>query len=209
VGTDVLGAIYSVCAYLCVSVFMAMMLALVEKHMRIGKRTVSGAFSGFGSLLFAALVVAFVYLAAYEIWAIVLSSVLFAISSIRSTAVLYVLAGACFVLFSFVLLYVATVFYLWFPSKQITGFGPYNSFLFSYRLMSGVRWKLLLSFLISFVAAAAVTAGVSVLPELVFRIVMFVLFTFLFLNFGIRMETVYFATDKIDREDLIRSYREL
>lgn len=209
VGNNVLGAIYSVCAYICVALFMTMMLSLIEKHMRIGKRTLSGAFAGFGSLAFTAFVITFVYLAMYEVWAIVLSSVLFAIAAIRSVAVVYVLDGLCFLIFSFVLLYLTTVFYLWFPSKQMTGFGWYDSFIHSYRLMSGVRWRVMLSLLISFAVTAAVVAGVALLPEFVFRLTLLVLFVFLFMNFGVRMETVYFETDKLDREDLLRSYREL
>lgn len=207
--TDVLGAVYNVCAFFSVALCMTLMLSLVEKHMRIGKRTPSGAFAGFGSLFFTAFVITFVYLAVYEAWAIVLSAVLFAVASVRNIVVVYLIDGACLLLFSFVLLYLTTVFYLWFPSRQMTGFGWYDSFLHSYRLMAGVRWKMIFSFLLSFAVAVGVVAGVSLLPELVFRAVTFVLFVFLFLNFGIRMETVYFETDKVDREDLIRSYREL
>ena len=36
-----------------------------------------------------------------------------------------------------------------------------------------------------------------------------VLFALLYLNFSIRMETVYFETDKLDREDELHRYREL
>ena len=47
-----LGAVFSICAFLSIVFFMTVMLSLVEKHMRIGKRTFSGAFSQIGNLLF-------------------------------------------------------------------------------------------------------------------------------------------------------------
>ena len=40
---SVLGGIYAVFAFFCVGFFAALLVSLVEKHMRIGKRTLNGA----------------------------------------------------------------------------------------------------------------------------------------------------------------------
>ncbi len=206
---DLLGGIYNICAFLCIAVFMTLMLSLVEKHMRLGKRTGSGAFAQFGNLLLSALGITLAYFVLYEIWAVVLSAVMFAVASVKSTVIVYLLDAGVFILFAVALLYLVTVCYLWFPCKQVTGFGNYDAFLYSYRLMSGVRGRLVLSLSISALAIAAAMIGLSFVHELIFCGVAFFLFTFAFLNFCVRMETVYFAADKIDREDLLRSYREL
>lgn len=206
---DLLGGLYSLCAFIAFGVCTALMLALAEKHMRLGKRTPSGVFSQFGSLLFFAFVISFLYLLSYEIWAIVLSAVLFAVASAGNVVAVYILDSFFFLLFSFVMLYLATVYYLWFPCKQVTGVGYYHSLMYSYRLMSGMRWRLVLAFAIPFLVAGAVVVGFSFLGELAFRLAVFVVFVFFFLDFTIRMETVYFEADKLDREDLIQSYREL
>lgn len=209
VGTDGLRAIYAACAFVLIGPCMTIMLSLVEKHMRIGKRTPSGAFYQLGNLLLSAYLISFLYFALYEIWAITVSAVMFAISEVKSTAAVYALNVVCFLAFSFILLYLSTIFYLWFPCKQVTGFGAYTAFLYSYRLMSGVRWKIIASFAISCGAMFLIIGGFAYFSHFFFCLGLLAMFTFAFLNFGIRMETVYFATDKLDREDLLQSYREL
>lgn len=206
---DVLGGIYTVCAFFGFTVCEALMLSHIEKHMRLGKRTLSGVLTGFGYLLLSVIGITLVYFVLYEVWAVALSAVLFAVGAIKSSVLVCILSAAVFLLFAFALIYLVQIFYLWLPCKQTTGFGVYNAFLYSYRMMTEIRGKLLLSFIISFFSIAAIITGFSLLPQLVFRLVMLFVFVFGFLNFGIRMETAYFAADKLDREDLIRSYREL
>lgn len=206
-----LGGVYSVCAVACTVFFMAVMLSVVEKHMRIGKRNFSGAFSQLDNNFLSALGITLLYAAIYEIWALALSAILFAFGSlVGGAAGAYVLIILCIALFIALLLYVVTVFFLWFPCRQMTGFGVYEAFRYSYQLMVNVRGRLMLALLISLIGAYAVIAvSAAFLPELVFRLVAFVLYNFLFMAFCVRMETVYFATEKLDREDILRSYREL
>ncbi len=204
---SILGAIYSVVAFACIVVFTALMLTFVEKHMRIGKRSLSGGYAGFVNILLPVLLVAFVYTCLYELWAVILSALLFVVSRIQATALVYILFIAVFLLLTYALLYCVTAFYLWLPCRQMTGFGLYHAFVYSYRLMTNVRWQLILSYLLSITAGFLLIGGFAFLPEPVFRIVAVLLFILLYLSFCIRMETTYFATDKLDREDLIHSYR--
>lgn len=206
---DVLGAIYSGLAAITTALFATLILAMSEKHMRIGKRTPGGILTQFGNLFLPVFCVTLLYLVIFEVWALVLSAVMFAISHISSALFVYLLFMLTFVVFTFILLYVCTAFYLWVPCMQITCFRPYHAFVYSYRLLSGVRGKLFLTFLLSFAAFCIVIGGSVFLPKYVFLAIGFVMFVFLFPGFCVRMETVYFMTDKIDREDLIRSYREL
>lgn len=204
-----LGAIYGVCAVFCSAVFMALMLSLVEKHMRIGKRTLSGVFTQLWNHLLLSLFITFIYIALYELWALLTAAVLYAVGGLIPPSLgglalgLIVIAGMIAVLAFF-----ATTWYLWFPCLQLTGFSLYEGFRYSYLLMLNVRTSLFLSFIISLVFTG-ITIGLSAffLPEYVFYLVAFVLFTLLFLSFCIRMETTYFYADRLDREDIIRSYR--
>ena len=206
---SVLGAIYSACAFVCLVVFTALLLAFVEKHMRIGKRTLSGVFSQLKSHLLAAFGVTLFYTLFYELWAVVLSAVLYAVSAIPQTAFACLLFVFVLLLFITVLLYLAAAFYLWLPCMQITGFRAYNALLYSYRLLVGVRWRLILSMLISYAALFLVLLAGAFIPEWLAVIIAFVAFIFVYISFCVRMETVYFQTDKLDREDILRSYREL
>ncbi len=204
-----LGAVYSVFALLCLIVFTSLLLAFVEKHMRIGKRTLSGIFSQFWSHIAMFLAMTLFFTALYELWAALLSAILFAVSAIPAKG----FAGFMFVLvvlvFIFVLLFLISVFYLWLPCMQITGFGAYSAFLYSYRLAVGIRWRLILSLLITYAPFFVLLMGLSFAANWLSGIVAFVMFVFGYLSFCVRMEALYFETDKIDREDLLRSYREL
>ncbi len=204
---SVLGGVYSVLAFACIVIFTSFLLTFVEKHMRIGKRSLSGGYQGFVNILFSVFVVTLVYTCLYELYALLLSALLFVVSRIQADAVVYILFIVVFILLTWALLYCVTVFYLWLPCRQMTGFGFYNAFVYSYRLMSNVRWNLILSYLISVTAAFLLLGAFSLLPEPLFRIIAVLLFVLLYLSFCIRMETTYFETDKLDREDIIHSYR--
>ena len=204
-----LGLVYSILAVISVIFFMALLLAFVEKHMRLGKRTLSGIGAQFVNNLPSVVFAVLVYLAIYEAWAVVLSAVMFAVSEISATATVYAADVIFIVIFAFVLIYLSTILYLWLPCRQMTGFRFFEAFLYSYRLMVGVRGKLLLSLLMSFAPAALIVWGASFLPEAASVLICLVLFTFLFMSYCVRMETFYFETDKLDREDLLLSYREL
>lgn len=208
---SVLGALYGVGLVLSVALFSSLMLSLVEKHMRIGKRTISGAFRQLPNIFVSSLLITVLYLVIYEVWCVVLAAVCYAFGSIiKATLGIYLVWVACFILLIGVLLYIVTVFYLWLPCLQITGFSPYEALRYSYQLVVKARGRIILSMAMSVIAYWIALALVAIFfPHFPFMIVAFVLFVFLFLNVCIRMETVYFETDKIDREDLIRSFKRL
>ena len=204
-----LDIVYAVCGIVCVLVFMSLTLAFVEKHMRIGKRTLASLLSQFRGVFLPVTGMMLVIFVLYEAWALVLSAMLYSILSIASTAAVIALSLVVIVVFFAALLYLISLIYLCLPCMQMTGLGPLQSLLYSYRLMVGVRGRLLLSLLMSFLPAALIVWGASFLPEAASVIIGLVLFTFLFMSYCVRMETFYFATDKLDREDLLMSYREL
>lgn len=204
---EIAGGVFDVLAFLSVVVCGAFLVAFTEKHLRIGKRTTSGVVSAALHILPSVLAVTLLYLALYELWALLLSAFAFAIAQLKSTPFVYLLFLVAFLAVSYCLMYVATIFYLWLPCRQLTGFGPYNAFVYSYRLMMGVRWPLVLSFAVSFLASLTAVGALSLTHVVVFRVVSVALFAVLFLSFTLRMLTVYFAQDKLDREDEIKSYR--
>lgn len=206
---SLLGALYSVCALFCAVVFLSALYSFAEKHMRIGKRTLSGVFSQFRNQMLTVAAIIILYLCLYELWALVLSAMLYTVSALGARGITYFLFFFIVILFFAALLFLATVFYLWLPCMQITGMHAYNAFLYSYRLMGGVRGRLMLSLLTSLVPAFLVYWGCSFLPTPASVAIVFVVGIFLILSFTVRMEIYYFELDKIDREDLIRSYREL
>ena len=202
-------ALVSVLTLVFCCVMFTLMLIFVEKHMRIGKRTLSGLKRQFNWLILPVFCMAIFYLAVYELFSLVVSALLFVVCRLPSTPFLYILFLAVIAVFAFLLLYVIALMYLFLPCKQVTGFRTYDAFFYSYRLMAGVRGKLLLSLFISIAGSFLILTSASLLPVSAFVIITFLLSAFLFMSFGVRMETVYFKTDKLDREDKLKSYREL
>ncbi len=202
-------ALISVLTLAVSCVMFTLMLIFVEKHMRIGKRTLSGLKSQFAWLILPVICIGLFYLALYEIYSVVVAALLYAVCRLPSTPVLYILFLGILGVFTFLLVYVVSLLYLFLPCKQVTGFRTYDAFLYSYGLMTGVRGKLLLSLCLSVTGCFLVLTASSLLPLSAFVPITFVLCIFLFMSFGVRMETVYFATDKLDREDQLKSYREL
>lgn len=204
-----LGVVYSVFALVCIAVFTSCLLSFTEKHMRIGKRTLSGVFAQFPGHVLSVSLVTLCYFFLYELWALALSAVLFAVCTVLEAAAAEAMFVFVTVLFMAALLYLLPVFYLWLPCMLYTGFRPYEAFLYSYRLMVGVRAKLILSMLLTYLPCVVLLAGLAFVPLWLSPILAFVMFTFAYLSFCVRMETLYFETDKLGREDLLRSYREL
>lgn len=203
-----LSVVYGVCALICVVLFASFLFPLVEKHMRIGRRTPNGLQAGFKNAFFPVLGIVLLYLAIYEVFVVVLSSLLFAVSAIPNVIAVYFLTAIVYLALFFALFYVSAAFYLWLPCKLMTGFSVYDTFRYSYRLAAGERGKLLLAFAIYAAIAITVISLAALLPSYVHYIVTFVLYVILFLDFCVRMETVYFKADKLDREDLVHSFRE-
>ena len=161
------------------------------------------------NLLLPSFLIILLFYALGEIAAIILAALMFAIFSIPSTALVYILTALVFFVVAFMFLYVFETFYLWLPCMQITGFRPYHAFLYSSRLSIGVRWKLIAAHALSVSLAIVLLGGTAFLYEIIFRAVALILSLFLYAGMFIRMETVYFETDKLDREDVIKSYKDI
>ncbi len=80
-----LSIIYGVCMFVCVVVSASFLFVLVEKHMRLGRRTPNGLLAGFKNAFLPVLGVAAIYLVIYEVFVVVLSSLLFAVAAIPNT----------------------------------------------------------------------------------------------------------------------------
>lgn len=204
-----LGIIYSVCAIFSVVVFQSLLLSFVEKHMRIGKRTLSGVFPQLKAQWLSVVGIVLFSFCLYELWALVLSAMVYTVSALGTRVVAYFLFVLLIVIFLAVLIYITTMFYLWLPCMQISGMRAYSALLYSYRLMVGVRGRLFLSFASSLIPVFAALWASALLPTPATVAIAFLLLAAVFLSFSIRMETLYFRTDKIDREDILRGYREL
>ena len=73
---------------------VALMMALLEKHMRIGKRTFNGVFSKLNDNLTSTIMYVLVLLALYEVWALIATTGIFLLARIPIKILAYILTCA-------------------------------------------------------------------------------------------------------------------
>ncbi len=187
---------------------VAMMMAYMEKHMRIGKKTWNGLFSKLNDNLLSTLGIAVLFSALYELWALITSALLLCVSFIASKTVIYVLTVAVWCVTQLALLYVVSLFYLWLPCLQITGFKSFEALSYSYQLATGVKrtivWEQFLSMTVAEILFGVICVFV---PWAWLELVLCALvFAGLILIFVTRMQVAYFDRAQMERADLKKYY---
>ncbi len=187
---------------------VAMMLALIEKHFRIGKRTFNGIFSKINDNLISTCGYAFLLFAIYELWALILAALLFFASRIAFAPIAYALMAFFFLGMHVVLIYTIGLIYLWLPCMQITGFKALEALHYSYQLMAPVKWKILvgqIAFLLLTEVLVMICATFLAVGSPAFIVLTSALYALLIMLYCVRMEIAYFDRDNMERAD-IRSY---
>lgn len=187
---------------------VAMMMAWLEKHFRIGKRTFNGLWGKLNDNFISTCGYAVLLLVIYEVWALLTSALLFFVSRITITALAYSLSGGIFVVMHVVLLYAIGCIYLWLPCMQITGFRAMEALHYSYQLYSPVKGKVLLAqfLLLLFSEALIAACAYWIQNAFVFILLTTVLYLIIIIMYCVRMQIVYFDRDQIERADLARYY---
>lgn len=187
-------------------VCVALMMALMEKHMRIGKRTFNGIFSKLNDNLLSTSGYALLLLGIYELWSLLTAALLFFVSRIAVPFVAYAFVVIVFLAMHVVLLYAINVIYLWLPCMQITGFKATEALYYSNQLTAPVKWKIVCGqLLLLLFAEACICACVVLTPNPVwFTVLTTFLYAVLIMVYCVRMQIAYFDLDGLDRADLFR-----
>ena len=204
VGVFFAGLIGVVLMILCAS----LMTALMEKHMRIGKRTFNGVFSKLNDNLMSTCGICLLYVFIYEIWALIMSSLLFLVSLIGSKAAIYVLSVIVFLGMHFILLYIVSIFYLWLPCLQITGFRAFEALRYSYQLVAPGKPRIIFGQWFSMLVAEVLlgVAAVFIPGKIAAIVIAAILYAFMTLMFCVRMQVIYFDRAQLERADLKNYY---
>ena len=189
-------------------VCMAMLTAFLEKHMRIGKRTLNGLLSKVNDNLLSTGALVLLFLVIYEVWALLLSALWYFVTGIPNLVVAYALLAIVYFAMHFVLVYALSLFYLWMPCVQITGFTAFDALTYSYQLITPIQGKMIVvQWAVLLLCEALISATVLLLPWGIFELVVAsVLFTVMILIYSIRMLVVYFDRAQLERADLKRYY---
>ena len=189
-------------------VCVSLMLALIEKHMRIGKRTYNGIFSKLNDNLLSTCGICLFYVLIYEVWAVLISALLFLAYLVENVVAVYILSVIIFFSMHFVLLYVVSLFYLWLPCLQITGFRAFEALRYSYQLVAPVKMRIVFGQWIS-VTLSEILIGLTAIfvPMRGFSFAAAaVLYMFMTVMFCVRMQVAYFDRAQLERADLKKYY---
>ncbi len=188
---------------------VALLMALLEKHMRIGKRTFNGLWGKLNDNFLSTAGVVLLVFAIYELWSLLLAAFMFFLSRIAVKVIAYVLVVIVFIAFHVLLLVAINAIYLWLPCMQITGFRAVEALSYSYQLMGPLKIKLIVVQLMILAFAEALICLCSVfLPiEILFNCIAAILYAGMLMIYFVRMQTVYFDCDQIERADMAKYYQ--
>lgn len=199
------GLLAIVAIVLCGSLLMAML----EKHMRIGKRTFNGIFSKLNDNLLSTCWYVLLLLVIYELWTLLTATVVFVFSLIPVLALSYTLMGAALLFMHVVLVYAIGLIYLWLPCMQLTGFRARDALYYSHQISETSKWHILLAQLFTLLAAEGAVWVVAYFTQngLLFTILTAVFYGIMIMIYCVRMQVAYFDLDNIERADLSPRYR--
>ena len=188
---------------------VALLMALLEKHMRIGKRTFNGLWGKLNDNFLSTAGVVLLVFAIYELWSLLLAAFMFFLSRITAKVIAYAFIVIVYLALHVLLLVGIGAIYLWLPCMQITGFRAVEALSYSYQLMAPLKIKLIVAqLLVLAVAEALICVCAIFLPiAIVFKTIAALLYAGMLMIYCVRMQAVYFACDQIERADMAKYYQ--
>ncbi len=186
----------------------ALITALLEKHMRIGKRTFNGVFARLNDNLAPTFIYMLFLLLIYELWSLITAALLFFVSRIAWTALSYAFSVGVFIGMNVVLLYLIGVVYLWLPCMQITGFRAVEALIYVNRIAAPTKGQILIGQLCVLVFSEALICVCVALTSSFwgFTLLTTALYAIMIMVYCVRMYVVYFDVEHIERADENKYY---
>ncbi len=187
---------------------VALLMAFLEKHLRIGRRSLRGLWGKLNDNFVSTCGGVFLLLAIYEVWALLLSAFLFFMSRIPLTPLAYALVIFTYLALHVVLTVTISTIYLWLPCMQITGFRTMEAWQYSYQLMGDIKWRIIGAQLLVLLGVEGLICAIAwfVPTYVAFDVLVALLYGALLLIFCVRMQIVYFDRDHIERADIRKYY---
>ena len=183
---------------------VALLMAFLEKHFRIGKRTYNGLWNKLNDNFMSTFLFGLLILVIYELWALIMAAMLFFMSLIPNAIVAYICIVLVFLALHVVFLYALGAIYLWLPCMQITGFPMVESLHYSYQLVAPLRWGIFAEqmYFLLFTEAVVCVCSIFLSHTLTFLLITTATISILFIYYFVRMQVIYFDRDHIERMDL-------
>lgn len=201
-------AVFGIVGVLLLIVCVSMLMAFLDKHMRIGKRSYVGIFSKVNDNLLSTGFIVLLIVIIYQLWALLTATVFYLCTFIENAPLAYVFAAVVYLAAHFLLIHLVSIFYLWLPCMQHTGFRTTEAFRISHELLEPVKARIVVTQVLTVLLIEAIIAALVVFISnwLVSFFVAAALYAVLIMVFFVRMQIVYFDRSGIEREDLKTGY---
>ncbi len=205
------GWILSLACFVSLGICLPLLLGFIEKHMRIGSRSLKGIWGRFNTNFLSTLFVGVLFLAMYELWALIASGLIYGATLMFSGIAGNVAAVLLYFAMLALIAYIASVFLLWLPCLLITGYNFVDALAYSNQLYAGKKGGLFLAVFLPCAVSGVVTllvVGVFApmhVPLPVFFIVE-ILFLLLMLYYSALMFVAYFRLTGEERADLQKKF---
>ena len=188
-------------------IFVSLILAFIEKHMRIGKRSFKGVLNKLNDNIVPVFLLLLLFLCIFELWSVIISALMVMSAIIFSGKVLYFFCILIGIIFFILLFMVLGLFVIWLPCILITGFNYSEALIYSVSLMSEHKKDIIISLVVPYLLCNVIvaivhffigySAGIAVL------IIAFILY---FTYYTSLMYVIYFYLTNEKREDLKKKY---
>ena len=196
-------SLVTVAAYL---IFIPLALAFVEKHMRIGSRSLTGLFSGFNSNIISTTLMLFLFLVCYELMSVILSALTVLVGMVFNGLAANAIVTVLILGFYLVMLLIATAFFVWLPCVLVTGYKYSEGFLEALMLIGSNRTKIILSLSFPLVLFNVLQIILKVCFGQIFLPVKLIIYFLYFIYYVSLCYVIYFDLSKSERMDKEKKY---
>lgn len=202
---------WAIVFFVAAAVCMPMLFGFIEKHMRIGSRSLKGVARCFNNNFLSTVAVLLIFAAVYELWALIAAGLVFAVTFLIDGFASYIVALIVLAGMDALIAYIASLILLWLPCLQITGYNFMDALSYSNQLYAKRKGKLFVAVLLPLLAGIVLQMFIVwVSPMAGFQIPVFILlelvFLLLFLYYCALMYVAYFEAAGEERADLKKKF---
>lgn len=202
---------FSIVCFVALLVCVPMLLGFVEKHMRIGSRSFKGVAGRFNHNFLTTLWIVIILLAVYELWAVITAGIIYAETLFLEGIACYIVTLIIYLGMVALIAYISSIFLLWLPCLQITGYNFMDALSFCNQLYVQKRGRLFLSVFLPGLCGVVLqfaVAGLNLADRLHFLGFIFseLIYLFLILYYCILMFVAYFDMAGEERMDLKKKF---
>lgn len=181
-------------------------LAMIEKHMRIGKRSFSGIFSRLNNNILSTTLLIVLFLILYELWSVVLSALIVLIGYCLSGVIAQVLISVVILAMYVLILYLVTPFFVWLPCVLVTGYRYSEGFVESFRLIDRKKNGIAFSIAFPLIIFNVVQIIFKIIFGKVYMPIKLIIYLLYFVYYAALCFVVYFDLTDTERMDRKKKY---